>query len=60
MGFEGSDSEWTQDGQRSHASSRSLEEYVMICTEVGCNPTQGLDFRGFSRMVDDEEAGEIL
>ncbi|CAJ1363886.1 unnamed protein product [Effrenium voratum] len=46
MGFEGSDSEWTQ-------------EYVMICTEVGCDPTQGLDFRGFSRMVDDEEAGYL-
>ena len=27
----------------------------MICTEVGCDPTRGLDFRGFSRMVDDEE-----
>ncbi|CAK9003706.1 unnamed protein product [Durusdinium trenchii] len=46
MGFEGNDSEWTQ-------------EYVMICTEVGCNPTEGLDFRGFSRMVDDEEAGYL-
>ena len=31
----------------------------MICTEVGCDPTQGLDFRGFSRMVDDEEAGSL-
>lgn len=46
MGFEGSDSEWSQ-------------EYVMICTEVGCDPTRGLDFRGFSRMVDDEEAGYL-
>eukprot|EP00435_Cladocopium_sp_Y103_P022664 s242_g5.t1 len=47
MGFEGSDSEWSQ-------------EYVMICTEVGCDPTRGLDFRGFSRMVDDEEDRPVL
>lgn len=44
MGFEGSDSDWTQD-------------YVMLCTDFGCNPTEGLDFRGFSEMVDDEESG---
>ncbi|CAE7221866.1 ANKRD50, partial [Symbiodinium sp. CCMP2456] len=41
LGFEGSDSEWSQ-------------EYVMICSEVGCNPAQGMDFRGFSQFVDDE------
>eukprot|EP00931_Biecheleriopsis_adriatica_P090938 TRINITY_DN64844_c0_g1_i1.p1 TRINITY_DN64844_c0_g1~~TRINITY_DN64844_c0_g1_i1.p1 ORF type:complete len:619 (+),score=137.58 TRINITY_DN64844_c0_g1_i1:26-1882(+) len=46
LGFEGSESEWAQ-------------EYVMICTDTGCNPTEGLDFRGFSRMVDDEESGYI-
>lgn len=27
----------------------------MICSEVGCDPTRGVDFRGFSQMVDDEE-----
>ena len=32
----------------------------MICTEVGCDPTRGLDFRGFSRMVDDEEGRPVL
>ena len=32
----------------------------MICTEVGCDPTRGLDFRGFSRMVDDEEDRPVL
>ena len=31
------------------------QEYVMICSEVGCDPTRGVDFRGFSQMVDDEE-----
>ena len=36
------------------------EEYVMICTEVGCDATRGLDFRGFSRMVDDEEDRAVL
>ncbi|CAE7321596.1 ANKRD50 [Symbiodinium sp. KB8] len=46
LGFEGSDSEWSQ-------------EYVMICSEVGCNPAQGMDFRGFSQFVDDEEAGYL-
>jgi len=46
MGFEGNDSEWNQ-------------EYVMICSEVGCDPTRGVDFRGFSQMVDDEEAGYL-
>ena len=37
-----------------------VKEYVMICTEVGCDPTRGLDFRGFSRMVDDEEGRPVL
>lgn len=41
QGFEGDDAEWRQ-------------EYEQVCSEQHCDPTEGLDFETFQRIVEDD------
>lgn len=41
VGFDGNDEEW-------------VEEFTMLCQEVGAKPARGIDLKAFGAMVDDE------